>query len=393
MIQRALLLRVAGERRKHAGTSRTWLGASDGMPPARALLSSPAGALRTNAILALQQHLGNRSVARLIDRPLPDHAPPSAALPGGHPIQRLSFQQVKESPEIPHHVFAEIVLWLKDRVGDLEGADLVNNNWSRFLKKLDLQTIVSHAASYHARKQAEQREPSLKDVIGVDLDSLGIQWKMVTKYLMQSPIKPYVAGKIDVQHDPLVILDDAAFTRAHLEEYRTINDLAVLDEETRNEQLGMIDSVNGFHSRSGRIYLRKSAAMESNYHFAVHEAIHKYAHGAFKAQLGHVFNEAVTELIARDVCQAHNIPISAGVYGDEIALLEEIGPKIGLAPPHYYQAYFAGVVDEPASKLRELLKEEPDLVRFRKAGSAQAARLIYEVAQIVVEELPFAFHE
>lgn len=388
MTRRSILSRGIGERRQQPGGQRSHAPSPAWLAPARP--PGPADTLRAPDILALQQHLGNRSVARLIDRPPPHSAPSaSAAPPGGHTIQRLTFQQVKENREIPHHVFAEIVLWLKERVGDLQGADLVNNNWSRFLEKLDLTTIVNHATSYHTRKRAEQRELSLEEVIGVDLDTLGIQWKMVTQYLVRSPIKRYVEGKIDAQHDPLVILDDASFTRAHLEEYRRINDLDALDEQTRNEQLGMIDSVNGFHSRSGTIYLRKSAAMEANYHFAVHEAIHKYAHGAFKARLGHVFNEAVTELIARDVCLAHNIPISPGVYGDEITLLGEVGPQIGLTAPHYYQAYFEGVVDEPASKLRELLKEDQDLVRFLKAGSAQAARLIYEVAQIVVEELPF----
>lgn len=301
-------------------------------------------------------------------------------------IQRTTIKEILQDGRIGIQALGNIINWLEDRTGqEIAGADMDENNWNRFLKDLSLEEVVNYAEARAGRIEKEdESDLSLEDLIGVDLQSTGIAWGTVVNHVNHSSIGKYTRVKLVPDHDPIVVLKDAEFNAAHLSEYMKLNQLDHIDEATLFSHNQDIDTVNGFHSRlSGNIYIRKEAAMDGNYHFPIHEAIHKCSHAQFSRLLGHAFNEAATEMIARKVCGEIGVPLKGQPYEAEIRLFGELSSELGFDSIEVLEfAYFTGKVEAMGQSLQKILGSEESYRHFIAANNAKQARFTLEVSQI-----------
>lgn len=304
-------------------------------------------------------------------------------------IQRTTIKEILHDGRIGISHLYNIVTWLEKRTGgEIQGRNLDENNWNRFLHDLTLEEVVNYAQN-HANRIAKENRVGLTLQDFIDYQSATIKWGTVVSYLNNSSVGKYTRIKLVPDSDPIVILADHEFTEAHLSELQQINQIEVLDEDTLFEHNREIDTVNGFHSKvNGKIHIRQEAAMDGNYHFPVHEAIHKCSHSNFSKLLGHAFNEAATEMIARKVCQEHGIKLYGQPYEAEIALLTELWGDLGFGSyKELEDAYFMGKVSTAVEGLKVLLKSDEYYADFIAAKNAKTARLIYDISKIVPQSL------
>lgn len=305
-------------------------------------------------------------------------------------IQRVSMLEILKI-DLPIQTFANIMGWLQERTGaEIAGAEDLStkdNNWDRFLEKLSIDEVYTYSNKWAKRNDTEADPVSLEDMVDV---GPGLQWSVVVHHINNSFIKDFATGKLDAMNNPVVILKDAEFTAAHLDEYKKLNGIENITEKELFAHNKDIDTVNGFHSKvDDKIYLRKEVEMAGSYHYAIHEAVHKCSSHNYSKALGHVFNEATTELIARKICKERNLPLSGTPYESEITLVMELADKMKLDIESLEKAYFSGEVDAPYESLAKLLKEKENYVAFVNSSNAGEARFTYEISQIEVQVLEF----
>ena len=131
----------------------------------------------------------------------------------------------------------------------------------------------------------------------------------------------------------LTFLGDAGFRDAHLRSQLSVNpkydpsSLQFLGGskgwEFQIQHARCIDQTIAFE-HGGRIHLRQGAA---DLHIAVHELVHMLSVPGLAASLGPIFNEGLTETIARSVCSEAGIPLSDDYYNLERQVVENYSPS------------------------------------------------------------------
>jgi len=174
---------------------------------------------------------------------------------------------------------------------------------------------------------------------------------------------------------------DNAFFKAHL------RNAAAAMEQKRGEDptvaweakiaaAAMAEETMAFVDTEGMIYLRKG---DPDLVTGIHELIHKVCFSDVKAQLGLVLNEAMTEFIARLVCQENGIDntMNQAVYEDEMAVLLAVVKEHGLKTKDVLDFYF-----KTPKRLADLIADEfettSDFNEFRNAADARVALELYE---------------
>ncbi len=298
--------------------------------------------------------------------------------PSAQVLQRITYEDLRGDHSIPQSFFMKILLWLGSRVGNIEGESFEASNWNRFLAPLSKEEVLNYTHRHDENTTLENQTIwTLEDVIKAGSFHPGVNWDLAVDHIQASSLGKFATG-LKIEEDPIEVMDDSEFSQAHLKEYKAVKKKRELTEgELFDEQRGL-DMVNGFHSQTnGKIYMRRAAVIQENYHYLIHEMVHKCSSPAFAEALGHVLNEAATEHFAARICREKIIPVSAGVYPKEQALLEKIGANPGFSEPDLENAYFQGNTDLIVIPLQKKLKG--DFKDFTQVA-IQDAEMIYTLS-------------
>jgi hypothetical protein len=293
-----------------------------GAPPQKAPVFAPVPRLNV-------QHSSARQVAqRAVFGRAP--APPRFVQPRrGQSVQRIAYADLAK--QLTGSELKTFNSWLADlnviNQGRL-GTDTMEFTRDLFLNAYGTADDVrNQMALYSGRVAAES------SFGGAQLDAVIDEiWNALRNSAIvpagSKPARPLIASSI-------AVLNEGAFNRAHFQSTVAANPTIASD------RLGITDArkvtqVEGFE-HNGAIALRQG---QVNSHIAVHEMLHKLGDGGVAAQLGKVLNEALTEHLARAVCDGAGIPKSDLYYQAERALLTTIGQVLHWNLDLYKRAYF-----------------------------------------------------